>query len=237
MKTLIKVVAIAAVAGVSSLNTQVDIADASSAHALVLVQSVNKRHAAQAGRSSTASQPTLSNLLAALSESDQRSLQQGKPLITGDSGNYTARILITATPSQVWAVLTDYSNYAHFMPDMDSSQVLKKMGNQRLFEQVDRYRIALFTFKTRTRLQIIETPQSSYSFRMVEGKLQKLQGNWTIQPISPTSGDLQPQVLVTVTVEAQPRSVTPKGIFYNLFRNHLAASLTAINAEVKRRNS
>jgi ribosome-associated toxin RatA of RatAB toxin-antitoxin module len=185
--------------------------------------------------SSQLAQVPLKTALADLSNTAQSTLEQGQVLVTGKNGKYTAQIVIRGTADQVWAVLTDYNHYASFMPNMTASRVLETTGNQRLVEQVDRYRILLFTTTTRTRLHITETPQESYSFQLAEGKLQKLEGRWTLKPIVNTESSADDQVLVTATIEAQPLSTTPKGIFYSLFQNTVRDRLKAINTEVQRR--
>lgn len=179
----------------------------------------------------------LQNLLDTLPVQEQVNLRQGKPVVSGQKGSYTARILIDATPSQAWSVLTDYSNYSHFMPNVTASSLLESNGSQHIFEEVDRYHVApLITLTARTRLAITETPQSGFSFQMVDGKLQELHGNWTIQPVcgSYTGGSIT-QVLLTQQIQAQPRSVTPKGIFYNILRHHVEATMKAVRQEIARR--
>lgn len=170
-----------------------------------------------------------------LASTDRLGLKPGQAVVTGKNGKYTARILIQGTVAQVWSVLTDYNNYANFMPNMTASKVVSTNGNQYLVEQVDRYRILLFTTTARTRLNITETPQESYSFQLVEGKLQKLQGRWSLQPVLDANGSRANHVLVTATVEAQPLPSTPKDIFFNLFQNTLRDRLQAVNTEVRNR--
>jgi ribosome-associated toxin RatA of RatAB toxin-antitoxin module len=170
-----------------------------------------------------------------LASIDRLALKPGQAVITGNNGKYTAQILIQGTVDQVWSVLTDYNNYASFMPNMTASKVLATKGNQYLVEQVDRYRILLFTTTARTRLNITENPQESYNFQMVEGKLQKLQGRWSLQPVAGSAGSSVNHVLVTATIEAQPLPNTPKDIFFSLFQNTLRDRLQAINTEVKNR--
>lgn len=165
-------------------------------------------------------------------------LQQGKPVVTGENGSYTARILIDATPSQAWSVLTDYSNYSQFMPNVTASSILATRGDRRIFEEVDRYRIApLVTVKARTSLAVTETPPSGFSFQMIDGKLQELHGSWTIQPVSTNLGGSIHQVLLTQQINAQPRAVTPKDLFYHIFRRHVEATMKAVRQEIKRRGS
>lgn len=178
----------------------------------------------------------LQNPLDTLPVLEQVNLRQGKPVVSGQKGSYTARILIDATPSQAWSVLTDYSNYSHFMPNVTASSLLESNGSVHIFEEVDRYHVApLITLTARTRLAITETPQSGFSFQMVEGKLQELHGNWTIQPVYAYPGGSITQVLLTQQIQAQPRSVTPKGIFYNIFRHHVEATMKAVRQEIARR--
>ncbi|MBL1177524.1 MAG: cyclase/dehydrase [Pantanalinema sp. GBBB05] len=178
-----------------------------------------------------ANQPVLK-----LSSIDRLGLKPGQAVVTGNNGKYTARILIQGTVAQVWSVLTDYDNYENFMPNMTASKVVSTKGNQYVVEQVDRYRILLFTTTARTRLSITETPQESYSFQMMEGKLQKLQGRWSLQPIVDAKGSTTNHVLVTATIEAQPLPSTPKDIFFNLFQNTLRDRLQAVNTEVRNRS-
>lgn len=179
----------------------------------------------------------LNDSIDSLPATEQMDLRQGKPVVTGEDGNYTASVLLNATPLEVWSVLTDYNNYSHFLPDVTGSKILESMGNQRIFDEVDQYHVFLFTKTARTRLLISETPQSGFSFQMVEGALQRLQGNWSIQPLSATPGSRATQVLLTERIQAQPAAVTPKGLFYNIFRHHLEARLKAICAEVIQRSS
>lgn len=173
--------------------------------------------------------------LPALPPQDRLALEQGQAVVTGENGKYTARMLIRGTVDQVWSVLTDYNHYANFMPNMTHSQVLETNGNQYLVEQVDRYRVLLFTSTARTRISITETPQEQYSFQMVEGKLQKLQGRWSLQPIASSERSIDPHVLITAAIEAQPLPTTPKGIFFNLFHNTLRDRIQAVNTEVQHR--
>ncbi|MBD2101935.1 SRPBCC family protein [Leptolyngbya sp. FACHB-261] len=173
----------------------------------------------------------------ALPLQERVTLRQGRPIITGENGSYVARVLVNTTPAQAWSVLTDYSRYSSFLPNIASSQVLSSKGNERVVEQVDRRRVALFTITSRIRISIVETPQSSYRFQLVEGDLQNLQGSWTIQPVSAYPGGPATQVLITHQIQAEPKSGTPRNIFYNLFQSQLRANLDAISQEIRRRGS
>ncbi|NJM68757.1 MAG: cyclase/dehydrase [Scytonema sp. RU_4_4] len=162
-------------------------------------------------------------------------LRNGQALVTGEKGKYTAKVLVTASPDIAWEVLTDYDNFSKFLPNTVSGKVLTVNGNQKVVEQVDTRQVFLMNVQSRIRSAITETAKSRIEFRQVDGDLQSLDGYWKIEPVAPYSGAKANQVLITQVVEAQPKSGTPKGIFYNLFKDSLGEIMTAIKKEVDKR--
>jgi ribosome-associated toxin RatA of RatAB toxin-antitoxin module len=167
---------------------------------------------------------------------EQRNLlRQGQPLITGEQGKYTARVLLNTSQDLAWDVLTDYSNIAKFMPNVVSSTVLSANGNQKVIEQVDARQVFLITVRSRIRSAITETAKSRIDFRQIEGDLKSMTGYWVVEPIAPFRGAKPNQVLITQVIEVTPQSGTPKEIFYSIFRSSLGENLSAIRREVTRR--
>ncbi|MBW4522159.1 MAG: SRPBCC family protein [Scytolyngbya sp. HA4215-MV1] len=164
------------------------------------------------------------------------SLRKGEAIVTGDKGIYTGRILVATTPEVVWAVLTDYASFPRILPNVVSSQVLSTEGNRKVIEQVDVRPFLLVNVRSRVRTTVTETDKNRIDFRLVEGDLQKLQGYWEIQPISPYAGAAANQVLITQVVEAQPSAGIPKDIFYGIFKNTLGKNLNALRQEMLRRS-
>ena len=163
-------------------------------------------------------------------------LHDGKALVTGEQGKYTARVLVTASPDLVWTVLTDYGNLAKFLPNVVSCQVLQSKGNEKVIEQIDSRQVLLLTVKSRVRSVLTETAKTRIDFQLIEGDLRSLKGYWTIEPIAPFKGAKPNQVLISQFVEAEPPTGTPKGLFNDLFKESLGQTLTAIGQEVNRRN-
>ncbi|NMG22416.1 SRPBCC family protein [Brasilonema bromeliae] len=163
-------------------------------------------------------------------------LRNGQALVTGEKGKYTAKVLVTASPDIAWEVLTDYDNFSKFLPNTVSGKVLEVNGNQKVVEQVDTRQVFLMNVQSRIRSAITETAKNRIDFRQIDGDLQSLDGYWKIEPVAPYSGAKANQVLITQVVEAQPKSGTPKKIFYNLFKDSLGDILTAVKREVDRRN-
>jgi ribosome-associated toxin RatA of RatAB toxin-antitoxin module len=169
-----------------------------------------------------------------LPAAQRATLHEGQSLVTGEQGQYTARVLVSASVDRAWAVLTDYTNFAKFLPNVISCQVLKTNGNEKVIEQIDSRRVLLVTVKSRIRSVLTETAKTRIDFQLVEGDLKSLKGYWLIEPIAPFKGAKPNQVLISQVVEAEPPPGTPKGLFNDLFKDSLGQTLTAIGQEVSR---
>ncbi len=164
------------------------------------------------------------------------SLRSGQTVVTGDSGKYVARVLVTDSPDAVWGVLTDYGNLSKFIPNMSSSKILESRDNRKVIEQVDSRQVFLISIVSRTKLAIQETNLRQIDFRLLDGDLSKMEGYWKLEPVSLVPNLPPSQVLITYTVDAQPNSSTPTEAFYGIFKDALGDTLQAIKKEVKNRN-
>jgi ribosome-associated toxin RatA of RatAB toxin-antitoxin module len=164
------------------------------------------------------------------------SLRKGQSVVTGEKGKYVARVLITASPDAVWKVLTDYGNLSKFIPNMKSSKVIESRGNRKVIEQVDARQVFLVSVVSRTKLAVQETDRKQIDFRLVDGDLAKMEGYWKMEPVSTVPRRPPTQVLITYTVNAQPKGSVPTEAFYTIFKEALDDTLQAIKQEVKKRN-
>lgn len=162
-------------------------------------------------------------------------LRKGQPLVFGEKGKYTAKILLNASQETAWSVLTDYGNISKFMPNVVSSQILAVNGNQKVIEQVDARQVFLINVRSRIRSAVTETAKNRIDFRQLEGDLRSMQGYWKVEPVAPYRGAPANQVLITQVIEVEPQAGTPKEIFYSLFKSSLGEGLSAIQREVSRR--
>ena len=163
------------------------------------------------------------------------SLRSGNAVVSGDQGRYVARVLVSASRETAWKVLTDYGNFAKFLPNLVSSKILESQGNQKVVEQIDSRQIFLFTITSRVKLAITESDRQKVEFRQVDGDLQSISGYWQIESIAPYAGATPNQVLITQVVDAQPKSGTPRDTFYDLFKGSLTQTMIAVRREVTQR--
>jgi len=162
-------------------------------------------------------------------------LGDGQPVITGEGGRYTARVLVSTSVDTVWSVLTDYSNTPKFMPHVVSSQVITVNGNQKVVEQIDERQVFFISARSRIRSAITETPKTRIDFQAIDGDLKSLRGYWLLEPIAPYAGAQANQILITQVIEVQPQAGIPSGIFYSIFKQSLGEIMGAIKQEAERR--
>ncbi|MFM7527899.1 MAG: SRPBCC family protein [Nodosilinea sp.] len=162
----------------------------------------------------------------ALTDQERERLRQGQVLLTGEDGNYTARVMANGSVETAWAVLTDYNNFSSFLPGVESSQLLESSGDLREFEQVNVVRIFPITHRERTVIAATESYPSKISFSMVDGDLKTLQGAWTITGAGS-------QVMITHQVVVEPAS--NRSIFFPIYRDNLQKTMAALKQEIERR--
>jgi ribosome-associated toxin RatA of RatAB toxin-antitoxin module len=164
------------------------------------------------------------------------SLRNGQTVVTGEQGEYVAKVLISASPDTVWGVLTDYGNLSRFIPNMTSSKILSNSGSSKVVEQIDSRQVFLFSVVSRTKLAIQETYQERIDFSLIDGDLAAMEGSWKMEPVSSVPGRAANQVLITYSVYAQPNGSTPTDAFYTIFKDALDGTLQAIKREANYRN-
>ncbi|MEI6428870.1 MAG: SRPBCC family protein [Pseudanabaena sp. ELA607] len=170
-----------------------------------------------------------------LPPAQRAALRQGEVVVTGQNGRYVARVLVTASAQQVWNLLTDYGNLPKFIPNLSTSKVISQQGNQKVVEQEDRRQIFLVSVVSKVRLAIKEIAPKKIEFKLISGDLQKMEGSWQIEPVIDNPKKAPTQVLITHTVFVQPRNGTPADSFYEVFKESLSDTMTAVQQEVKRR--
>ena len=164
-------------------------------------------------------------------------LRKGQVILLGESGQYTGRILVTSSMDTAWKVLTDYNNFAEFLPEVYTSQLLEANGERKVFEQINKIKTFIFSTKARVRIAVTESYPQEITFKAVDGDLETLDGLWLLEPVSPYPSAPPDRVLITHRVTVEPASAPTDGIFYNIYENSLEKTLAAIKEEVEKRST
>ena len=185
---------------------------------------------------SLSSAQPLQQLIVGESAAHLEALRQGETVITGQAGQYTAQVMVAASPATAWAVLTDYENFADFLPTVAKSQVLEDQGDRKVVEQIDRRQVLLAPVESRLCTENHEYPDClRIDFRLLEGDLKELQGYWRVDAIA-TAPETEPEaVLVTQAIAAEAGVGLLDRAFYGLLESSLQENLQAIKHEAERR--
>jgi ribosome-associated toxin RatA of RatAB toxin-antitoxin module len=126
-------------------------------------------------------------------QDDTAKLMRGEVIVTltdleeGVLG-VTGKVFITATPSEVWAVLTDYNHHKDFMPNILDSGILSEQGDETVFFYKGRSGVLFFRKTVNVQLKVKgECPHRLY-FQQVTGDFKVYQGEWTLYPFGGKKG-------------------------------------------------
>lgn len=163
------------------------------------------------------------------------SLKKGELVFLGKAGDYTSRLLIKTSMDNVWQVLTDYENFAEFLPGVVSSELIETNGDRKVFEQINKIKTLVFSIESRVKVATIESYPEQIAFEAVDGDLKAMNGKWMLEPVSPYPSAPFDQVLITHQVMVEPAKTPSDGIFFSIYEDRLQETLKAIKQEVEKR--
>ncbi|MEL6501846.1 MAG: SRPBCC family protein [Cyanobacteria bacterium J06623_1] len=165
------------------------------------------------------------------------SLRRGELVFTGSDGNYVSRLLITTSLDNAWQVLTDYENFADFLPGVTSSELLESSGDRKVFEQTNKIKTLVFSIESRVQVATTETYPEQIAFQAVDGDLETMDGIWMLEAVSPYPSAPPDRVLLTHKVMVEPANAPSNGIFFSIYEDRLQETLEAIKTEAERRST
>ncbi|MGK7888440.1 MAG: SRPBCC family protein [Leptolyngbyaceae cyanobacterium] len=187
------------------------------------------------GNRATVKLESLDDLISPLSVKEQKALRDRQPVVMPVSRRFISRILIAAPTSVVWETLTDYGNFAQFLPTVVSSRVVESEGDRHVVEQVDSRTILLASVRTTVRTENIEIPQKRINFRLVGGDMKKFDGHWQIYPVATRETPNTEHTLLVQSADVDAGSVFFEGIVHTLIPDSLKANVKAIRDEAEKR--
>ena len=164
------------------------------------------------------------------------SLRKGEVIFLGKDGSYTCRILAKSSVDNAWQVLTDYDHFAEFLPGVKSSQLVEANDQGKVFEQVNKVKTFVFNVESRVRIATTESYPEQIAFKAIEGDLESLDGEWTLEPVSPYPSAPPNQVLMTHKVTVEPAKAPSDSIFFDIYESSLKETIAAIKTETEKRS-
>jgi ribosome-associated toxin RatA of RatAB toxin-antitoxin module len=136
---------------------------------------------------------------------------------------------VAAAPETVWRILTDYERMPEFVPDMDSSRVISRLGNRAVVEQ---FGTARFLFIHRNIHLVVlaqEQPSSAIDISLISGDMRIYNCRWELQPIPETGG-----TRLLYTGRMMPKFYVPSMLGSNIIRGDIERMMVAVLARLDR---
>jgi carbon monoxide dehydrogenase subunit G len=148
----------------------------------------------------------------------------------GDLVSVTASAELHVDPRTAWNVISDYDHLAEFIPDMRSSRVLLRHGDELLVEQKGEFGFLFFRQPVDVKLAVIEYPPRQIVARAVGGNLREMEGRYELE-ILPAG------VRLSYFGRLVPEFSLPPIIGRMVVRSVLAKQFTAMVKEILRRDA
>lgn len=149
-----------------------------------------------------------------------------------DDGNVyevNARGEVSAAPDAVWRVLTDYERMPDFVPDLHSTRVLSRSGNQVMLEQTGTAHLLFFRHAIHLVVRVREEPDSQIDISLVEGDMKVYECSWRLLPQPDTGG-----TRVLFSGRMAPNFYVPGMFGANLVRADIRRMMAATLARLDR---
>jgi hypothetical protein len=102
----------------------------------------------------------------------------------GDQIDIHASTVLNAGGAAAWRVLTDYSRYPEFIPDLRASRIVARQGATVTVEQSGDATLWLFKLPLDITFEINEFPPNGLQSRAVAGNLRALASSYSLTPVA-----------------------------------------------------
>ena len=146
-------------------------------------------------------------------------------------------IMVTASadmqvdPRTVWAVISDYDHLAEFIPDMRSSRVIRRDGDQVLVEQTGEFGFLFFRQPIEVWLAVSESPPRRIVAHAVGGNLQSMEGRYVVESLAGN------QVRLSYSGRLVPGFQVPPFVGRMAVRSTMDRQFRALVQEIVRRDA
>lgn len=149
----------------------------------------------------------------------------------GDAVTVTASAQMQVEPRTVWSVISDYDHLADFIPDMRSSRVIQRDGDQILVEQTGVFGILFFQQPVEVKLAVVEYPMRRIVAHAVGGNVKEMDGRYELESLP--AGTIR----LSYFGRLVPDFPIPPILGTMLVRRLLARQFTAMVREIVRRDA
>jgi ribosome-associated toxin RatA of RatAB toxin-antitoxin module len=141
----------------------------------------------------------------------------------------TAHRFVRATQQQAWRVLTDYDRLPEFVPNLQSSKVISRTGNEIILEQDSKAGFLFISQNIHLVVRVIEQPHSAIDVTFVSGDMKYYVARWEIAPAQEDGLD---GARITYSGKMEPDFFVPPLVGAALVENDVKAMVEAVVIEI-----
>jgi ribosome-associated toxin RatA of RatAB toxin-antitoxin module len=166
---------------------------------------------------------------------DHRRINHCEPMVKHVTKNdqsffeIAVRRFVRASPQQAWRVLTDYERLPKFVPNLQSSKVISREGNEILLEQNSEAGFLFISQNIHLVVRVTEQPHSTIDVTLVSGDLKHYAARWEI---SPAAADGVDGACIAYSGEMEPNFFVPPLVGEAVVERDVKMMVEAVAAEI-----
>jgi ribosome-associated toxin RatA of RatAB toxin-antitoxin module len=140
-----------------------------------------------------------------------------------------------ATPQRAWEVLTAYEQLPEFVPNMRSSKLLSRHGEEVMLEQQSRTRFLFIKQDIHVVLRVTEHPLSAIDIALVSSdEVRQYTGRWELTPAQLNGVE---GTHIRYTGDMEPRFFVPPVLGASLVKGDVRRMVSAVIARIDKQRA
>jgi ribosome-associated toxin RatA of RatAB toxin-antitoxin module len=136
---------------------------------------------------------------------------------------------VMAPPAAVWKILTNYERMPEFVPDLQTTRVVSRHGNEVIVEQLGTARFLFVRRDIRLVVRVTEQPISVIDIALITGDMKQYNCRWELIPIPETGG-----TRIVYSGRLVPDFYVPGIVAASMVRSDIERMMTAVLARLDR---
>ncbi len=136
---------------------------------------------------------------------------------------------VMASPAAVWKILTNYERMPEFVPDLQSTRVVSRHGNEVIVEQLGTARFLFVRRDIRLVVRVTEQPSSVIDIALITGDMKQYNCRWELIPMPETGG-----TRIVYSGRMVPDFYVPGMVGASMVRSDIEKMMTAVLARLDR---
>ncbi len=136
---------------------------------------------------------------------------------------------VMAAPATVWKILTTYERMPEFVPDLQSTRVVSRNGNEVIVEQLGTARLLFIKRDIRLVVRVTEQPTNIIDIALISGDMKQYHCRWELIPMPETGG-----TRILYSGRLVPNFYVPGMLGASMVRSDIEKMMTAVLARLDR---